>query len=117
MTVRIVLVLKPDKTIALELAYPASTGRNFDEILRVFDSLQRTASRALAGKALATPVHWCPGDKATVNFPSSNAKADEKFGKEWISHCTSTSTCTFRSWKRLVQELLALRQRLVLGLE
>jgi len=115
LTVRSVFVLKPDKTSALELTYPASTGRNFDEILRVFDSLQRTASRALAAKALATPVHWCPGDKATVNFPSSNAKADEKFGKEWISHCTSACTVLVPSeaGKNLPKNYL----RYVLGLE
>ncbi len=77
LTVRSVFILKTDKTIALELTYPASTGRNFDEILRVLDSLQLTAS-----KALATPVDWHPGDEAIVNFPLSNAEADEKFGKD-----------------------------------
>ena len=66
LTVRSVFILKTDKTIALELTYPASTGRNVDEILRVLDSLQLTAS-----KALATLVDWHPGDEAVVNFPSS----------------------------------------------
>lgn len=77
LTVRSVFILKPDKTIALMMTYPASTGRNFDEILRVLDSLQLTSS-----KALATPVDWHPGEEAIVNFPLSNAEADEKFGKD-----------------------------------
>jgi 1-Cys peroxiredoxin 6 len=77
LTVRAVFILKPDKTIALMMTYPASTGRNFDEIIRVLDSLQLTAD-----KSLATPVNWKVGEDAIVNFPLSNAQADEKFGKD-----------------------------------
>jgi len=77
LTVRSVFILKPDKTIALMMTYPASTGRNFDEIIRVLDSLQLTSS-----KALATPVDWKVGEEAIVNFPLSNKQADEKFGKD-----------------------------------
>lgn len=77
LTVRSVFVLKPDKTIALMITYPASTGRNFDEIIRVIDSLQLTVSNAVA-----TPVNWNKGDEVIVNFPLTDAMADEKFGKD-----------------------------------
>lgn len=76
LTVRSVYILKPDHTVALMMTYPASTGRNFDEIIRVIDSLQLTAD-----KALATPVNWKKGDDCIVNFPLTDAMADEKFGK------------------------------------
>lgn len=75
MTVRSVYILKPDKSIALTMTYPASTGRNFDEILRVVDSMQLTATHAVA-----TPVNWHKGQDVIVNFPLSNAEADERFG-------------------------------------
>ena len=75
MTVRSVYFLKPDKTIALVMTYPASTGRNFDEIVRVLDSLQLTVNNAVA-----TPVNWKGGDDVIVNFPLSNADADARFG-------------------------------------
>jgi alkyl hydroperoxide reductase subunit AhpC len=58
------------------MSYPASTGRNFDEILRVVDSLQLTAE-----KNTATPVDWKQGDEVIVNFPLTDAMADEIFGK------------------------------------
>jgi 1-Cys peroxiredoxin 6 len=76
MTVRSVFILKPDKTIALMMTYPASTGRNFDEILRVVDSLQLTVE-----KNTATPADWKQGDEVIVNFPLTDAMADEIFGK------------------------------------
>ncbi|KAL7563466.1 hypothetical protein ACA910_004651 [Epithemia clementina (nom. ined.)] len=75
MTVRSLYILKPDKTIALMMAYPAGSGRNFDEILRVSDSLLRTHN-----SQVATPVNWRPGQDVIVNFPLSNAQADAKFG-------------------------------------
>ena len=56
LTVRSVFVIGPDKKVKLTLTYPASTGRNFDELLRVIDSLQLTAE-----KQLATPADWTPG--------------------------------------------------------
>lgn len=75
MTVRSVFILKPDKTIALMMTYPASTGRNFDEIIRVVDSLQLTAKTNTA-----TPVDWKQGDEVIVNFPLTDAMADKIFG-------------------------------------
>ena len=60
-TVRSVFVIKPDKTVALTITYPASTGRNFDEILRVIDSLQLTAKYSVA-----TPVNWKDGDDVVI---------------------------------------------------
>jgi len=60
-TVRSVFVVKPDKTVALTITYPASTGRNFDEILRVIDSLQLTKEYSVA-----TPVNWKVGDDVVI---------------------------------------------------
>lgn len=77
MTVRSVFILKPDKTIALMLTYPATCGRNFDEILRSLDSLQLTSK-----ESVATPVNWKQGEDVIVNFPLTDADADEKFGKD-----------------------------------
>ena len=59
--VRSVFVVKPDKTVALTITYPASTGRNFDEILRVIDSLQLTKEYSVA-----TPVNWKDGDDVVI---------------------------------------------------
>ena len=61
LTVRSVFIIGPDKTVKLSLTYPASTGRNFDEILRVIDSLQLTAKYSVA-----TPVDWKQGDDCVV---------------------------------------------------
>jgi alkyl hydroperoxide reductase subunit AhpC len=77
LTVRSVFVLNPSRTITLMMTYPASTGRNFDEILRVVDSVKLTAD-----KAVATPADWKQGEDVIVNFPLTNAMADEKFGKD-----------------------------------
>jgi alkyl hydroperoxide reductase subunit AhpC len=77
LTVRSVFILKPDKTIALMMTYPASTGRNFDEIIRVLDSLQLTANQSVA-----TPADWKQGEDVIVNFPLTNEQADAKFGKD-----------------------------------
>lgn len=75
LTVRSVFVIGPDNRVKLTLTYPASTGRNFDEILRVIDSLQLTAERQLA-----TPVNWTPGDKVIVSPGVSDDEANERFG-------------------------------------
>lgn len=77
MPVRSVFVLKPDKTIALMITYPASTGRNFDEILRAIDSLQLTVTNKVA-----TPADWERGKDVIVNFPLTDADADATFGKD-----------------------------------
>jgi alkyl hydroperoxide reductase subunit AhpC len=76
MTVRSVFVIGPDKKIKLMLTYPASTGRNFDELLRVIDSLQLTANYSVA-----TPANWQDGDDCIVTPALSDAQAQEKFPK------------------------------------
>jgi alkyl hydroperoxide reductase subunit AhpC len=76
-TVRNVFVVGPDKKIKLVLVYPMTTGRNFDEVLRVIDSLQLTAKHKVA-----TPVNWQQGDKVIIAGSVSNDEAKEIFG-EW----------------------------------
>jgi len=70
-TVRTVFVIGPDKKVKLMLIYPMSTGRNFDEVLRVLDSLQLTAKHAVS-----TPVNWKPGEDVVV--PAAMAEEDVK---------------------------------------
>jgi alkyl hydroperoxide reductase subunit AhpC len=76
-TVRNVFVIGPDKKIKLILVYPMTTGRNFDEVLRVVDSLQLTANHKVA-----TPAQWQNGDKVIIAGSVSNDQAKEIFG-EW----------------------------------
>jgi alkyl hydroperoxide reductase subunit AhpC len=76
-TVRNVFVIGPDKKIKLVLVYPMTTGRNFDEVLRVLDSLQLTANHRVA-----TPVNWQQGDNVIIAGSVSNDEAKEIFG-EW----------------------------------
>jgi alkyl hydroperoxide reductase subunit AhpC len=76
-TVRNVFVIGPDKKVKLILVYPMTTGRNFDEVLRVIDSLQLTA-----GHKVATPVNWKPGEDVIIAGSVSNDEAKEKYG-EW----------------------------------
>jgi thioredoxin-dependent peroxiredoxin len=76
-TVRNVFVIGPDKTIKLILVYPMTTGRNFDEVLRVIDSLQLTAKHKVS-----TPVNWQPGEDVIIAGSVSNDEAKELFG-EW----------------------------------
>jgi alkyl hydroperoxide reductase subunit AhpC len=76
-TVRNVFVIGPDKKIKLVLVYPMTTGRNFDEVLRVIDSLQLTAK-----KKVSTPVNWQPGDDVIIAGSVSDEEAKELFG-EW----------------------------------
>ena len=76
LTVRSVFVVGPDNKIKLTLTYPASTGRNFDEILRVIDSLQLTAQHKVA-----TPVNWKDGDDVIVVPALSDDEAKERFPK------------------------------------
>jgi alkyl hydroperoxide reductase subunit AhpC len=78
-TVRNVFVIGPDKKIKLVLVYPMSTGRNFDEVLRVIDSLQLTAKHKVA-----TPAQWQQGDDVIISGAVSNDEAKELFG-EWES--------------------------------
>src|ERR671936_475947 len=74
-TVRNVFVIGPDKTIKLILVYPMTTGRNFDEVIRVIDSLQRTAKHKIS-----TPVNWKPGEDVIIAGSVSNDEAKEIFG-------------------------------------
>lgn len=75
-TVRSVYVVGPDKTIKLMITYPASTGRNFDELLRVIDSLQLTAYNKVA-----TPANWKHGEDVVISPSVSNEEADKMFPK------------------------------------
>jgi thioredoxin-dependent peroxiredoxin len=77
-TVRNVFVIAPDKTLKLLLTYPMTTGRNFDEILRVIDSLQLTAKHKLA-----TPANWKNGDKVVITGAVSDEEAKQKFPQGW----------------------------------
>ncbi len=78
MTVRSVFIIGPDKKLKLSLTYPASTGRNFDEILRVIDSLQLTAKFSVA-----TPSDWKDGEDVIIVPSVSDEAAKEKFPGGW----------------------------------
>jgi alkyl hydroperoxide reductase subunit AhpC len=78
-TVRNVFVVGPDKKIKLVLVYPMTTGRNFDEVLRVIDSLQLTAKHKVA-----TPVNWQQGEDVIIAGSVTNDEAEQLFG-EWDS--------------------------------
>jgi len=78
LTVRSVFIIGPDKKIKLILTYPASTGRNIDEIVRVVDSLQLTA-----GYSVATPANWKSGDEVIIGGTVSDEAAKEKFPEGW----------------------------------
>lgn len=77
-TVRSVFVIGPDKKIKAMLTYPMSTGRNFDEILRIVDSCQLTAKHPVA-----TPVNWRPGDDVIIAPSLTDDKAKETFPEGW----------------------------------
>jgi len=77
-TVRSVFVIGPDKKIKAMLTYPMSTGRNFDEVLRVLDSCQLTAKHKVA-----TPVNWRRGEDVIILAAVSDAEAKEKFPGGW----------------------------------
>jgi len=77
-TVRNVFVIGPDKKVKLVLVYPMTTGRNFDEVLRVIDSLQLTAKHRVS-----TPVNWKQGDKVIIAGSVSNDEARETYPDGW----------------------------------
>ncbi len=77
-TVRSVFVIGPDKNIKLMLTYPMTTGRNFDEILRVIDSMQLTASHKVA-----TPVNWKQGEDVIIVSAVSNEEAEKIYPDGW----------------------------------
>ncbi len=78
LTVRSVFVIGPDKKIKLMITYPASTGRNFDELLRVIDSLQLTSKHSVA-----TPANWTSGGDVIIVPSLSDADAKAKFPTGW----------------------------------
>jgi len=90
LTVRTVFVIGPDKKIKLMITYPASTGRNFDEVLRVVDSLQLTAKHQVA-----TPVNWTKGQDCIIVPALSDEDAKNKFPNGWK---------TIKPYLRLVPE-------------
>jgi alkyl hydroperoxide reductase subunit AhpC len=79
-TVRNVFVIGPDKKIKLVLIYPMTTGRNFDEVLRVIDSLQLTANHKVS-----TPVNWKPGEDVIIAGSVSDDEAREQYPDGWDS--------------------------------
>ena len=79
-TVRSVFVIGPDKKIKAMLTYPMSTGRNFDEVLRILDSVQLTAKHQIA-----TPVNWKPGDDVIISPAVSNEEAQKRYPGGWKS--------------------------------
>lgn len=89
-TVRSVFIIGPDKKIKLMLTYPMTTGRNFDEILRVLDSMQLTAKHKVA-----TPVNWKNGEDVIIVPSVSDAEAKEMFSQGWK---------TLKSYLRLVKQ-------------
>ena len=80
MTVRSVFIIGPDNKVKLTLTYPASTGRNFQELLRVIDSMQLTASHSVA-----TPADWKDGDDVIVANSISDEDAKKKFPKGFVA--------------------------------
>jgi|SRR4051812_6628708 alkyl hydroperoxide reductase subunit AhpC len=89
-TVRTVFVIGPDKVIRLTLAYPMTTGRNFDEILRVVDSMQLTAKHKVA-----TPANWKDGDDVIIAGSVSNEEAAQRYPGGWK---------TLKPYLRVVQQ-------------
>jgi alkyl hydroperoxide reductase subunit AhpC len=89
-TVRSVFIIGPDKKVKLTITYPQSTGRNFDEILRVIDSLQLTAKYQVA-----TPVNWQNGEDVIIIPAVSDEAAKEKFPQGWDA---------VRPWLRLTPQ-------------
>ena len=78
LTVRSVFVIGPDKKVKLKIEYPASTGRNFDEILRAIDSLQLTAKHSVS-----TPVNWKQGEDVIISSSVNDEAAKQKFPNGW----------------------------------
>ena len=79
-TVRTVYVIGPDKKIKLTLSYPMTTGRNFDEVLRVLDSIQLTAK-----SKVATPVNWKPGEDVIISGAVSDEDAKKLYPGGWMA--------------------------------
>ncbi|HEX9260866.1 MAG TPA: peroxiredoxin [Acidimicrobiales bacterium] len=80
LTVRSVFIIGPDKKVKLTITYPASTGRNFDEIIRVIDSLQLTAQYSVA-----TPANWRDGEDVIIGASVTDEDAKAKFPQGWTT--------------------------------
>ena len=89
-TIRSVFIIGPDKKIKLVLTYPMTTGRNFDEVLRVLDSMQLTAKHKVA-----TPVNWKPGNDVIIVPSVSDEEAKQKYPQGWK---------TLKAYLRLVKQ-------------
>ena len=89
-TVRSLFVIDPQKKVRLTITYPASTGRNFDEVLRVIDSLQLTAKHKVA-----TPANWTDGDDVIIAGSVSDEQAKETYPDGWDAP---------RPWLRIVKQ-------------
>ena len=86
--VRTVFIVGPDKRIKLQIAYPMTTGRNFDEVIRVLDSMQLTAKHKVA-----TPSNWKQGEDVIITGAVSNEEADKLFpGYKTVKHYLRTTT-------------------------
>lgn len=91
-TVRSVFVIGPDKKIKAMLIYPMTTGRNFDEVLRLLDSCQLTAK-----EAVATPVNWKPGDDVIIPTAVSDEEAKKKYPQGFKTHKPYLRTVSLKS--------------------
>lgn len=80
-TIRSVFVIGPDKKVKATLSYPMNTGRNFDEVLRLLDSIQLTASHSVA-----TPVNWKPGEDVVIPANVSDEDAKKKYPEGFKTH-------------------------------
>ncbi len=105
MTCRAVFVTKPDRTLALSLLYPATTGRNFDEILRAIDSLQLTATHSVA-----TPAGWTPKTECMVVPTLSDAQAAAQFGSGDGSGFRTLAVPSGKGYMRLTRDPSAAAQ-------
>jgi hypothetical protein len=90
--VRNVYVIGPDKKIKLILVYPMTTGRNFDEVLRVIDSLQLTAKHQVA-----TPVNWLPGEDVIIAGSVSDEEAKRRYPQGWKRQSHICGSCRNRN--------------------
>ena len=90
-TVRNVFVIGPDKKIKLIMVYPMTTGRNFDEVLRVIDSLQLTAKHSVA-----TPVNWKHGEDVIIAGSVSDEEAKKTYPQGWKAPSLTCASCRSR---------------------